>query len=126
LVDTGAAVSVFPHRSSAAPSGPPLTGVDGRSILSWGSVKKTLNFGLYTFICSFILAAVSKPILGVDFLAENHLLVDPSTQQVLDSETLRPLSHSVSAPPPRSRLAAALLHPHTNRLRLTNTLTDSE
>jgi hypothetical protein len=61
LVDTGAAVSVFPDRSSAAPSGPPLTGADGRSILSWGSVKKTLNFGLRTFICSFILAAVSKP-----------------------------------------------------------------
>ena len=88
LVDTGATVSVFPHRSSAAPSGPPLTGVDGRSIPSWGSVKKTSNFGLLTFICSFILAAVSKPILGVDFLAENRLLVDPSTQQVLDSETL--------------------------------------
>jgi hypothetical protein len=71
LVDTGAAVSVFLDRSSAAPSGLPLTGADGRSIPSWGSVKKTLNFGLRTFICSFILAAVSKPILGVDFLAEN-------------------------------------------------------
>jgi hypothetical protein len=110
LVDTGAAVSVFPHRSAAAPSGPPLTGADGRSIPSWGSIKKTLNFGLRTFICSFILAAVSKPILGVDFLAENRLLVDPFTQQVLDSETWRPLSHSVSAPPLRSRFAAALCH----------------
>jgi hypothetical protein len=110
LVDTGAAVSVFPHCSAAAPSGLPLTGADGRSIPSWGSVKKTLNFGLRTFICSYILAAVSKPILGVYFLAENRLLVDPYTQQVLDSETLRPLSHSVSAPPPRSRFAAALCH----------------
>jgi hypothetical protein len=110
LVDTGGGVSVFPHRSSAAPSGPQLTGANGRSIPSWGSVKKILNFGLRTFICSLILVAVSKLILGVDFLAENRLLVDPSTQQVLDSETLRPLSHSVSAPPPRSRFAAALCH----------------
>jgi hypothetical protein len=110
LVDTGAAVSVFPHRSAAAPSGPPVTGADGRSIPSWGSVKKTLNFGLRTFICSFILAAVSKPILGVDFLAENRLLVDPFTRQVLDSETLRPLWHSVSTPLPHSRFAPALCH----------------
>jgi hypothetical protein len=49
LVDRGAAVSVFLHPSSAAPSGPPLTGADGRSIPSWGSVKKTLSFGLRTF-----------------------------------------------------------------------------
>ncbi len=110
MVDTGAAVSVFPHRSSAAPSGPPLTGADGRSIPSWGTVKKTLSFGLRTFICSFILAAVSKPILGVDFLATNRLLVDPFSQQVLDSETLLPLSPSVWTPPRRSRLAAALCH----------------
>ena len=108
LVDTGAAVSVFPHRSSAAPSGPPLTGADGRSIPSWGSIKKTLSFGLHTFICSFILAAVSKPILSVDFLAANRLLVDPFSRQVLDSETLLPLTPSVSAPPRHSRFAAAL------------------
>jgi hypothetical protein len=51
LVDTGAAVSVFRHRSSAAPSGPPLTGgADGHSIPSWGTVRKTLSFGLCTFI----------------------------------------------------------------------------
>ena len=110
MVDTGAAVSVFPHRSSAAPSGPPLTGADGRSIPSWGSIKKTLSFGLRTFICSFILAAVSKPILGVDFLAANRLLVDPFSRQVLDSETLLPITPSVSAPPRHSRFAAALCH----------------
>ncbi len=105
-----AAVSVFPHRSSAAPSGPPLTGADGRSIPSWGSIKKTLSFGLRTFICSFFLAVVSKPILGVDFLAANRLLVDPFSRQVLDSETLLPITPSVSAPPRHSRLAAALCH----------------
>ncbi len=64
LVDTGAAVSVFPHRSSAATSGPLLAGADGKPISAWGKVTKKLNFGLHTFIVSFILAAVSKPILG--------------------------------------------------------------
>jgi cleavage and polyadenylation specificity factor subunit 1 len=72
-------------------------------------VKKTLTFGLRTFLCSFILAAVSKPILGMDFLASNKLLVDPSSRQVLDADSLCPLSEPAS-PPARSRLAAALCH----------------
>ncbi len=50
LVDTGAAVSVFPHRSSAATSGPMLAGADGKPISAWGRVTKTLNFGLHTFL----------------------------------------------------------------------------
>jgi hypothetical protein len=77
LVDTGAAASVFPHRSSAATSGPLLSGADGKPISAWGKVTKKLHFGLHTFIVSFILAAVSKPILGIDFLSAHRLLVDP-------------------------------------------------
>ena len=109
LVDTGAAVSVLPHSSRTPATGPPLAGADGKPIPSWGTVKRSLTFGLRTFICSFILAAVSKPILGVDFLSANRLLVDASSRQVLDADTLRPLS-APAAPPPRSRLAAALCH----------------
>ncbi len=75
-----------------------------------GIGQKTLSFSLRTFICSFILAAVSKPILGVDFLAAHRLLVDPFSQQVLDSETLLPITPSVSALPPHSPFAAALCH----------------
>jgi hypothetical protein len=67
LVDTGAAVSVLPHTSRQPSSGQPLAGADKKPISSWGTVKKSLTFGLKTFLCTFILAAVSKPILGVDF-----------------------------------------------------------
>ena len=35
LVDTGAAVSVYPHHSSKAATGPPLVGADGKSIAAW-------------------------------------------------------------------------------------------
>ncbi len=77
-----AAVSVFPHRSSAATSGPLLAGADGKPISAWGKVTKKLNFGLHTFIVSFILAAVSKPILGIDFLSAHRLLVDPFSKAV--------------------------------------------
>ena len=96
LVDTGAAVSVLPHTSKDPSTGPPLSGADGKSIPSWGSVKKTLNFGVRAFLCTFILAAVSKPILGVDFLSANRLLVDPHFGQVLDANTLDPITGSRS------------------------------
>jgi hypothetical protein len=39
-----------------------------------------------------VLAAVSKPILGADFFTTHHLLVDTSTNSVLDAETLLPVS----------------------------------
>jgi hypothetical protein len=45
-----------------------LAGADGKPFSAWGKVTKKLNFGLHTFIVSFILAAVSKPILGIDIL----------------------------------------------------------
>ncbi len=106
LVDTGASVSVFPHRSSLPPNGPPLTGADGKPIASWGAVTRKLSFGLQTFLCSFILAAVSRPILGVDFLAKHRLLVDPFSRRVLDAATLKPIGAAVSAG--CSRFAASL------------------
>jgi hypothetical protein len=109
LVDTGAAVSVMPHQARTPSSGPPLSGADGKPIPSWGTVKRTLNFGVRTFLCTFILAAVSKPILGVDFLSANRLLVDPHFGQVLDAATLDPISGSRKSPH-RSGLAASLCH----------------
>jgi hypothetical protein len=108
LVDTGAAVSVFPHRSSAATSGPMLAGADGKPISAWGRVTKTLNFGLHTFIVSFILAAVSKPILGIDFLSAHRLLVDPFSRAVLFASSLEPVGRAVAAAP--SKFAASISH----------------
>ncbi len=114
LVDTGAAVSVLPHTEPAAPTGPPLAGANGKTIPSWGSVTRTLSFGLRTFLCTFILAAVSKPILGTDFLAKHRLLVDPAAGKVLDAETLSPVGSknptAAAVRTPRLRLAASLCH----------------
>jgi hypothetical protein len=44
LVDTGAAVSVFPHMSDAATSGPLLTGADGKPISSLSKATKKTQF----------------------------------------------------------------------------------
>ena len=109
LVDTGAVCSVLPHRSHAQPTGPQLCGADGGTIPTWGTVRRRLSFGLRTFFVSFFLAAVSRPILGLDFLSAHGLLVDPVGRQVLDSKTLKPLSKPPTAAGTlRSKFAAAL------------------
>jgi hypothetical protein len=108
LVDTGAAVSVFPHKSSAAISGPLLAGADGKPISAWGRVTKKLNFGLHSFVVSFILAAVSKPILGIDFLSAHRLLVDPFAKAVLFASSLEPVGRAIASTP--SRFAASISH----------------
>ncbi len=51
---------------------------------------------------TFFLAAVYRPILGLDFLSAHGLLVDPVGRQVLDSKILKPLSKT---PPPPGRCA---------------------
>jgi hypothetical protein len=108
LVDTGAAVSVLPHYSLSPSYGQPLTGADGKRIASCGTVTRNLCFGLRTFLCTFILAAASKPILGTDFLAAHRLLVYLFSRLVLDATNLKPLSAAVATMP--SRFAAALCH----------------
>ncbi len=87
MVDTGAVCSVLPHRSKAQPAGPQLSGADGRSIPTWGTIRRLLSFGLRTFFVTFFLAAVYRPILGLGFLSTHGLLVDPVGRQVLDSKT---------------------------------------
>jgi len=78
LVDTGAARSLLPHWSSSPPSGPPLVGAGGRAIASWDTVPTTVQFGAHSFTFNFLKAAVTRPILGNDFLACHKLIVDPS------------------------------------------------
>jgi hypothetical protein len=92
------------------PTGPPLSGVDGKDIPCWGHIRRGLTFGLRTFFITFLLAAIYRPILGLDFLSAHGLLVEPVGRQVLDSKTLKPLSKSKTAATggPRSKLITAL------------------
>ncbi len=109
MVDTGAVCSVLPHRSTAQPAGPQLSGADGRSIPTWGTIRLRLSFGLRTFFVTFFLAAVRRPILGLDFLSAHGLLVNPVSRQVLDLKTLKPLSKTPTAAGAlRPKFAAAL------------------
>jgi hypothetical protein len=80
----------------------------GRPFLALESVRH-LTFGLSTFFVPFLLAAVYRPILGLDFLSAHGLLVDPVGHQVLDLKTLKPLSKAKTAAGTlRFKFAAAL------------------
>ncbi len=81
MVDTGAVCSVLPHHLNTPPTGPQFSGADGRAIPCWGTVRRRLSFGLRTFFVTFLLAALYRPILGLDFLSAHGLLVDPVGRQ---------------------------------------------
>ena len=83
LVDTGAAFSILPHSSPAVPRGPALSGPGGASIACWGEKHCTVSFGGEQYEWNFLLAAVSFPILGIDFLKHYGLLVDPAGQRLV-------------------------------------------
>ena len=55
---------------------------------TYGSRCLALQFGSRRFEWNFLLANVSTPILGSDFLRHNHLLVDVAGSRLLDSSTL--------------------------------------
>ena len=77
-MDTGATISVFPHRSASSPASLHLQAAGGQSIPSWGKRTIPLSFATATstplrFSWSFTLAAVDRPILGADFLRHHQL-----------------------------------------------------
>ena len=97
LVDTGSAFSIMPWQSSLPPSGPSLTGADGRSIPCWGEKSFNVSIGGETREWTFLLAAVAFPILGADFLRHHNLLVDVANQKLLLKPTAAPVA-LVAAP----------------------------
>jgi hypothetical protein len=87
-VDTGAAYSVFPHKSAMKSTGPQLTGAGGKPIHCWGERELNLSFYGRRYSWTFLLADVQLPILGADFLRRNRLVVDLAAGQLLDTATM--------------------------------------
>ncbi len=94
LVDTGAALSLLPFRSSQPSSGPKLCNAYGKPISSWKFVEKTLQFGKHTFKHLFLQADVSQAIIGLDFLHANSITIDKKSPS--------PFSHSFPSQSPFS------------------------
>ncbi|XP_064462765.1 uncharacterized protein LOC135373598 [Ornithodoros turicata] len=90
LIDTGAEVSVIPasrtdRRQQSLYS---LTAVNGSRIPVYAQRSLTLNLGLRrTFRWIFLVADVTQPIIGADFLTHHHLLVDMRRRKLIDSST---------------------------------------
>jgi len=91
LIDTGADICVFPRTlipGRLRQSDYTLSAANGTPIATYGTRNMTLNLGLRRDFCwRFLIADVSKPILGADFLAHHNLLPDLTNCRLLDSIT---------------------------------------
>lgn len=91
LIDTGSDLCVFPRSAVRVPRTKTkyeLFAANGTTICTYGFLPLTLDLGLRrAFSWRFIVADVSKPIIGVDFLAYYNLLVDCRQQRLIDNVT---------------------------------------
>lgn len=91
LVDTGADISILPastFRKFRAPDPYKLYAANGATINTYGKQIMSLDLGLRrSFVYEFIVADVTKPILGADFLGDYGLLIDISNKKLIDNTT---------------------------------------
>lgn len=91
LVDTGSDLCVFPRsalRDRRARTDYSLCAANGSSIATYGCINLDLDFGLRrSFQWRFIVADVTKPIIGVDFLNFYSLIVDCRNKRLIDNLT---------------------------------------
>ena len=107
IVDTGAGVSLVPQDvvkgAILQPTAVRITTASGAPLPTHGEVL--LSFVIpalrRSFLWSFVVADVTAPLLGHDFLAHHNLLVDCGSQTLLDSVTsLRSPGAPVDRPGP--------------------------
>lgn len=91
LVDTGADVCVLPLATSTyqlRPTEIQLFAANGTPIKVAGERVIKLNLGLRReFIWPFIVADVSTPIIGADFIRHHDILIDLRRNRLIDNET---------------------------------------
>lgn len=91
LVDTGADLSILPasfFKDKLKPTNYSLFAANGSLIKTYGNRLLSIDFGLRReFTFRFIIADVTKPILGADFFDKFGLLVDVKGKQLIDRET---------------------------------------
>ena len=106
LVDGGASLSIDPPTSEQRANGPvtdiKLQAANGTPINCYGRVRKEISLGDRTYPFDIIVADVSQPLLGADFLAANYLapnhrdkcLIDLHDLSVINAEIASFASHS--------------------------------
>ena len=112
LIDTGAAVSVFPASSQdkRRASNEYLTAVNSSKISTYGEKLLSLNFGLRRdFQWIFIIADVSTPIIGADFMAHFDLSVNINKKVLVDNTTHMKVHGMNTSVPSEGRIASTLI-----------------
>lgn len=91
LVDTGSDLCVYPRAALSerrAKTDFKLCAANGTSIDTFGYLELNLNLGLRrNFPWRFVVADVTKAIIGVDFLTFYNLIVDCRNQRLIDNTT---------------------------------------
>lgn len=91
LVDTGSDLCVFPRsriQERREPTSYKLTAANGTTINTYGYTHLNLDLGLRrTYPWRFVVADVTKPIIGVDFLCHYDLMVDCKNKKLIDNTT---------------------------------------
>ena len=88
LVDTGANISVFPacgRETHSAKADIKLEAANGSAIDAFGKKTLILSSSGRKFNWEFIVASVTQPILGADFLCAHGLMVDIQGQRLVDA-----------------------------------------
>jgi hypothetical protein len=96
LVDTGANVSVFPGPAAAQdnPCHTRLEAANGTTIRTYGTRTIPISINNRRYEWSFVIADVTQPLLGADFLSAQGLMVDLRGQLLVDTTTY--LSHPLN------------------------------
>ena len=100
LVDSGSEVSVLPStviNTRLLKPGPELEAANGSSIRTYGRRVIPLYINGQRYEWNFVIANVTKAILGADFLRHHNLLVDLNGQRLLDTETYCSVPCTVSS-----------------------------
>ena len=90
LIDTGADISVVPNtrRRHCTPTAYKLYAANGSTINTYGNKAIIVSLGLRRqFPWKFLMADVSKAIIGADFLKHYNLLVDLNRRRLVDPNT---------------------------------------
>ncbi|GFX82793.1 RT_RNaseH_2 domain-containing protein [Trichonephila clavipes] len=101
LIDSGSEICVIPPSptmNKSPQSNFSLFAANNTKIPAYGMVRKELNLGLRRpFIWTFIIADVSSPIIGADFLKHFNLLIDLKKKGKKDSKPLNWSSEAITA-----------------------------
>ena len=92
LIDTGTCRSLFPksivHSGCSPGTDTHWIVANGSRIITYGHKSLQLSFSGSTFQWQFIVAEVSIPLIGADFLEHFHLLVDVANRHLVNTTTL--------------------------------------